>query len=52
MSNKITKTIQSEIEKIEAKIANLENELKSARADLKHKQDILNLATNGSPKEQ
>ena len=48
MTDKITKTIQAEIEKIETKIASLENELKAATADLNHKREILNLATNGA----
>ena len=47
MTDKITKTIQTEIEKIETKIASLENELKTARTDLNHKKEILTLAVNG-----
>ena len=47
VSDKITKTVQVAIEKLEAKIASLEQELKTAKADLVLKQQILKLATNG-----
>ena len=47
MSDKITKTVKAAIEKLEAKIAYLEQELKTAKADLAVKQQILKLATNG-----
>ena len=48
MPDKIAKTIQAAIEKIETKISSLEDDLKAAQSDLEHKQEILKLAMNGS----
>ena len=52
MSDKIEKTVKAAIEKLEAKIASLEQELKTAKADLVVKQQILKLATNGQAEGQ
>ena len=50
MTDKISKTIQAAIDKLETRIAGLETDLTDAKNDLKHKQEILKLAqTNKEP---
>jgi hypothetical protein len=48
MPDKITTAIHAAINKIEEKIAKLEDELKTAKAHLKHKEEILKMATISS----
>ncbi len=50
MPDKIVQATQAAIQKLEAKIADLEEQLKAARADLQQKQAVLKLAGNGAPK--
>ena len=48
MQDKIAKVTQDAIEKLETKIALLEQELIAAKADLKLKEEILRLATHST----
>jgi hypothetical protein len=49
MQDKIAKATLAAIETLQIKIAALEEELKLAKADLEIKQEILRVATYGSP---
>jgi hypothetical protein len=48
MQDKIAKVTQDAIEKLQTKIATLEQELTVAKADLKIREEILRLATHSS----